>query len=86
MIAAKSGKKLICQMYFDEYEEGLDIDIENIDGWTALMLASHNGYTSIVDMLIKKKAELNHCDRLERNSLHYAARYNNIKMALYLIN
>ena len=51
-----------------------------------MMLASFNGYTSIVDLLIRNKVELNHCDRLDRNSLHYSARYDNVKMSLYLLN
>ena len=56
------------------------------DGWTALMYASMNGYSWIVDYLVKEcDAEINILDRNEKNALHWAARFNNEKVVEKLI-
>ena len=55
------------------------------DGWTALAYASMNGFYHIVDRLIKAGADLNTKDRLRRNPLHWAARFNNVFMAQKLL-
>ena len=56
------------------------------DGWTALHYASMNGFARIVEYLVKEGgADVNVQDRLFRNALHWAARFNNTKMAEVLL-
>ena len=56
------------------------------DGWTALMYAAMNGYSSIVNFLVTKcEADINIVDRLGRNALHWASRYNNKKVVEMLL-
>ena len=55
------------------------------DGWTALMYASYNGHAPIVELLLKKTdANIDATDRLFKTSLHWAARFSNLKMITVL--
>lgn len=61
----------------------INLDSKMIDGWTPFMYAAVNGYETIVDLLgqprLNERARLmeapfcdvNACDRLKRNSLHW---------------
>jgi ankyrin repeat protein len=63
------------------------VDMKSKDGWTALMYASMNGFVSIVDLLVAKgRADVNNTDRLHRTALHWAARFNNVKVAQKLLS
>ena len=56
------------------------------DGWTALMYASMNGYSWIIDYIIRElDANVNVIDRNKKNALHWAARFNNVKVVEMLI-
>mmetsp|Transcript_1356 Transcript_1356/g.1773 ORF Transcript_1356/g.1773 Transcript_1356/m.1773 type:complete len:149 (+) Transcript_1356:669-1115(+) len=58
-----------------------------LDGWTALMYASMNGFVSIVEYLVNHGgAEISATDRLHRTSLHWACRFNNLKVAQKLLS
>mmetsp|Transcript_10960 Transcript_10960/g.18329 ORF Transcript_10960/g.18329 Transcript_10960/m.18329 type:complete len:410 (-) Transcript_10960:37-1266(-) len=66
---------------------GFKVDHKMLDGWTALMYAAMNGFASIVDYLVNQgHADVNAVDRLYRNSLHWACRFNNIKVAQKLMS
>lgn len=38
--------------------ETVDVDSKNDEGWTALMMASHNGHTQVVRLLIQNGADV----------------------------
>ena len=90
IVAAREGHielvKLI--MENDKYSkaEGFKVDQESLDGWTAFSYAAVNGYFSVVEYLATKAgANINTKDRLQRNPLHWAARYGNVRMASLLL-
>ena len=56
------------------------------DGWTALQYAAMNGYSQIVILLKQSGADINTLDKLDRNCWHWAARFNNHKMAQILLD
>lgn len=45
-------------------KKGAIIDLPNNYGWTPLMQAARNGYTSTVALLLKLKAKVNICNKL----------------------
>lgn len=88
MVAAREGKLEFVQMIIEKYSsgKGFNVDQANFDGWTAFAYAAINGYFSVVDYLgTKGGANINCRDRLQRNALHWAARYGNFKMAALLL-
>ena len=67
-------------MYFN-------IDHKMVDGWTALMYAAMNGYMHIVMLLVKDGgADINCTDKFHRSALHWACRFNNVKMIQKLLS
>ena len=40
-------------------KENTDINVQEVDGYTALMLASQNYHTQIIVILLKKNADVN---------------------------
>ena len=40
-------------------KEGADVNIQNNDGWTALMIASDDGHHQVVELLLKEGADVN---------------------------
>lgn len=50
----------------------LDVNIQDVDGITPLMLASQINDCESVDVLIRRGADISLCDRLGRNALHHA--------------
>ena len=56
------------------------------DGWTALAYAAMNGFCSIVEVLHKHGADINTKDRLQRNPFHWAARFDNTRVAKKLLD
>ena len=87
IIAAREGKLEIIKMYVDKYEKWYAYDIDEVsnDGWTALLYASMNGYKSIVEYLIKNKANINCTDKMSRSALHWACRFNNLNLVKLLL-
>ena len=51
----------------------VDVNSQDKDGWTALMLASINGHTDCVKLLIDNGADANLQNEVERSALIYAA-------------
>ena len=52
------------------------IDYKTLDGWTALMYASMNGFATLCELLVKEGgADINHTDKFHRTALHWACRF-----------
>jgi ankyrin repeat protein len=87
IIAAREGKLDIIKLYIEKYTEYEDYNIDHkmLDGWSAMLYAAMNGFCSIVEYLIKHGANIDNSDRLHRSALHWACRFNNIKMTLLLL-
>ena len=50
-------------------QDGIDVNAKNSDGYTALILASSNGRTEIVKMLLEKRADVNAKDKYNATAL-----------------
>ncbi|MCJ7665283.1 MAG: ankyrin repeat domain-containing protein, partial [Actinobacteria bacterium] len=57
-------------------KQSADVNVKNIDGWTALMYAAYNGQTEIAEMLIYNGADVNVKNNDGWTALMYAATYN----------
>lgn len=55
-IAAWEGKIEILKIFLDTYS--FTIDLQMIDGWTALHYGALNGYTRTVEFLIERGANI----------------------------
>jgi len=86
IIAAREGKIEIVKMMLEEYRDEFTVKKVTKDGWSALMYASMNGFCNIVEFLLEEtEININKTDRLFKNPLHYAARFNNLKMIDLLV-
>jgi ankyrin repeat protein len=86
LIAAREGKLNIIKMMLEEYKDEFEPKKQSKDGWTAIMYASMNGYGVLTEYLIEEtNIDVNKMDRVHRNALHYAARFNNCKMIDILV-
>ena len=61
------------------------VDARMQDGWTALAYAAMNGFSEIVIFLSKNGAKVDTNDKCHRSPFHWAARFNNVKMAKVLL-
>ena len=88
IIAAREGKIDIVKMYVEQYKdwEDYNLDQKMLDGWTAMSYAAMNGFCSVVEYLIKQGANVDSSDRLHRSALHWACRFNNVKMTSLLLS
>ena len=51
------------------------------DGWAAIHYAAMNGFINIVEVLVKEgQCDLNQTDRFHRSCLHWACRFNNVRI------
>ena len=80
MVASREGKSGVVNLILTEFKSSIKVDNVSKDGWTALFYCCFNGYLSIFNLLVKNGANMYAFDRLQRNPLHYAARYNNVRM------
>ena len=56
MIASKKRDTKIVELLL---EKGAQVDLQNKDGWSALMSASKGGSVDIIQLLLKKGAKIN---------------------------
>lgn len=85
-LAAREGKFGILKLYFETFQFDADIDsmVRDLnlshsldqDGWTAVHYAALNGFLSCVELLHKHGANISAQDKLKRNALHWACKYN----------
>ncbi len=64
---------------------GIDVNIQNEDGYTALIWASYKGYIKIVRALIKAGANVNIQDENGKTALTYASNNGDIEIIRELI-
>ena len=76
----EKDKKLLEAVDKNELDEveaalaaGANMNVKNIDGWTALIIASTNGHTKIVAMLLEKGADVNAKNNGGWTALHLAS-------------
>ena len=65
--------------------DGININLQDIRGYTALMIASRNGYDNIVDLLIKSKANINLQNDAGSSALIFASARGNDKVVDLLL-
>ncbi|MEH6631050.1 MAG: ankyrin repeat domain-containing protein [Halopseudomonas aestusnigri] len=81
-IAAEKGKvKIIKEMV----EAGFDVNVRDLDGWTALMLAALNNHKVTSSNLIKAGADLTVTDSLGMTALMAASVAGNKKLVEYMV-
>jgi ankyrin repeat protein len=66
--------------------EGADINIQNKEGWTALMVASHFGLNTILELLLKAGADKDIKNNSGETALDYAKEEGNQEMVELLTN
>jgi len=76
-------RQIIAKMLIDA---GVDVNVQNEKGRTALIFATKWNYIEIVQMLIDAKADLNIQDEIGNTALHYAVEYYRPEIALMLID
>jgi len=81
--AAKSGDVREVERLISS---GVDLNIRNNVGWTALIWTSYDGHGEIVKFLIEADADLNIRDNLVSNTaLMWASRQNNVEVVKLLL-
>ena len=76
-------RQIVAQMLIDA---GVNVNVQNEKGRTALIFATKWNYIEIVQMLIDAKADLDIQDEIGNTALHYAAEYYRPEIAQMLID
>jgi ankyrin repeat protein len=82
-IAAQNGNLEISKFLI---EKGVEYDVEDVQGFTALLHASTQGMEEIVDFLLEKNVEVNVEGGHGRTALNRAIEYGHTNIAKKLIN
>ncbi len=86
MIACKEGRVKVLTYYLRECKDEFGINKQCKDGWTCLFYATINGFSPILEVLLRNTdIDVNIRDRFIRSPLHWAARFNNVKIAKILL-
>jgi len=86
MIACREGKIKIVNYYLRECKREFGINKKSKDGWTCLTYAAINGFGPVLETLLRNsEIDVNLTDRFIRNPLHWACRFNNVKVAKILL-
>jgi len=56
MIAANNGHERAVELLL---QRGAEVDLQDSDGWTALMCAADNGHERVVELLLRRGAKIN---------------------------
>eukprot|EP01084_Bolivina_argentea_P236823 398157_1 len=85
LFAAKHGS-LECSKIF--IEMGVDVNFQNMNGETALMLSSQNGHTEVVELLLSHNvgADANVTDKNDRTALFHAVTSGSIECVKILLS
>lgn len=74
------------KVYFEKLTiNNFNPDARTVDGWTAFTYAAINGFLNTVQYLASMSVNIHTSDRLKRNALHWAARYDNFQMVKVLL-
>ncbi|MCL4557165.1 MAG: ankyrin repeat domain-containing protein [Deltaproteobacteria bacterium] len=68
--SAKDGNTKVVELFL---QAGMDPNVKNKDGQTALMLAAYSGHIGTVELLIKHGAYINVIDKYGDSALSWAA-------------
>ena len=60
-------------------DEGANLDLQDDNGWTALMYACENHFNVIVDKLILKGANIDILNKRKTNALMISCKHNNLE-------
>jgi ankyrin repeat protein len=82
--AVRFGREEVVQKLLD-YGMHVDLFLNGRQD-TALTAASEKGHRRIVDLLLNRKAQVNHCDLSTNTALHYAVRCGHSDIAQTLLN
>ena len=86
VVAAREGRINILKLYFEKLTiNNFNPDARTIDGWTAFTYASINGFLNTVQYLASMSVNIHTSDRIKRNALHWAARFDNYQMVTVLL-
>ncbi|VDD91344.1 unnamed protein product [Enterobius vermicularis] len=66
-------------------KKGADINVENSDGWTPLMMASYNGCLAVAKVLVEKHADISKVNKKLETAVHIAAKSGKISIVRLLI-
>ena len=83
-IAAEKGHSELVKMLVEEFK--MDINGENGDGRTALMIACREQHNGIVDYLLEKSADCRLGDVKQGTALHFAAQADNYGAMIKIID
>jgi len=78
MYGARYDNVEICRLLL---EHGANIDLQDVYGWTALIVATVNGNVDVVDELLKARANTEIKDRDEKTALDIAHKQKQGKIA-----
>ena len=84
-VAAREGRLNIIQMFYDYYPGKFNADNRTQDGWTAFTYASINCFLNTIQYLAEKRVNIHTSDRIKRNALHWACRFNNDRVVQLLL-
>ncbi|XP_062711316.1 uncharacterized protein LOC115254290 [Aedes albopictus] len=83
-LAAEKGNKKIVQMLIDDY--AADVNVQDNDGNTPLLLAAHNCKWEMVKMLIDKAADYKIANKVGQTPMHVVAIYGNMEIMKILVD
>jgi ankyrin repeat protein len=81
MNSAKAGNTKVVELFL---QAGMDVNVKNGDGQTALMLAAYSGHTDTVKLLLKHGAFINVVDKFGDSALSWAAAENHTDIVTLL--
>ncbi len=79
--SAKDGNTKVVELFL---QAGMDVNVKNGDGQTALMLAAYSGHTDTVKLLLKHGAFINVVDKFGDSALSWAAAENHTDIVTLL--
>ena len=81
-VAALQGKTEVCSLLL---HHGANIDSKNVNGFTAMILASQQGHSDTVKMLHERGADVFATNRQDAGAVHMASQNNRAETVQYLV-
>lgn len=84
--AAREGRLNVLKLFYERWKGQFFADSRTKDDWTAFNYACLNGFLATIQFLANQQyVDIHSKDRVLRNSLHWAARFNNVKVVELLL-